>query len=123
MVGDNFDIESEEKLHNNCSIVYVLPTEYDRVSEVYEAKEDSVQDKVINQKPFCYCVINNNVVEEQQAIFERSDPGMIYHLKPLFTRAKVYDISVNKVFFDGSEAVNLMSHSVLKKMGKTDEDL
>lgn len=42
MVEDNFDVESKDELHNNYCIVSVLPTEYDRVSWVYEAKEDYV---------------------------------------------------------------------------------
>lgn len=33
--------------------------------------------------------MNNGVVEEQLAIFDRPDHGMIYHLKPLFIKALV----------------------------------
>lgn len=47
----------------------------------------------------------------------------MYHLKPLFTRAKVDGMVVNKVFVDDGVTINLMSHSLFKKMGKTDEDL
>lgn len=45
--------------------------------------------------------MNNDVVEEQHAIFERPYPMMMYHFKPLFVRAKVDNLAVNKVFFDG----------------------
>lgn len=48
---------------------------------------------------------------------------MMYHLKPLFIRAKVDNMAVNKVFVHGGSNVNLMSHSLFKKMGKIDVDL
>lgn len=71
MGKDNFDIESEDDLQINCSIVSVFPAEYDRVSEVSEAMKDCVHEEVMNQKHLCYYVMNKSVVEEQQAIFER----------------------------------------------------
>lgn len=101
----------------------MFPAEYDRVSEVYESEEAYVHDEVANQKPLCYYVMNNNFVEEKQAIFERPDPGMMYHLKPLFIREKVDDMAINKVFIDGGATVNMMPHSLSKKMVKTNEDL
>lgn len=48
---------------------------------------------------------------------------MMYHLNPLFIRAKVDEIAVNKVFFYGGAVFNLMTHTLFKKMGKGDEDL
>ena len=48
------------------------------------------------------------VVEEQHAMFEKPTSDMMYHLKPLFIRAKVDGFPVNKVFVDGGAAVNLM---------------
>lgn len=63
------------------------------------------------------------MVEEQKAMFERPSPGMMYHLKPLFIRAKVDEIIANKDFIDGGVAVNLMPYTLFKKMGKFDEDL
>lgn len=64
----------------------MLPTEYDRVSEVSEVEEDYVHNEVVNQKPLCYYVMNNNVVEEQHSIFERLHPEMMYRLKPCHLR-------------------------------------
>ncbi|XP_050897084.1 uncharacterized protein LOC127103889 [Lathyrus oleraceus] len=40
--------------------------------------------------------MNRGVVEEQKAMFERPSPGMIYHLKPLFIKAKVDGMAMNK---------------------------
>lgn len=56
-------------------------------------------------------------------MFERPNPRMMYHLKPLFIRAKVDGVEVNKVFVDGGAAVNLMPYTLFRKMGKVDEDL
>lgn len=53
--------------------------------------------------------MNKGVVEEQHAIFERHDPGMMYHLKPLSIREKVDGMVANKVFIDGGATINLMS--------------
>ena len=75
------------------------------------------------QKPLCYYVMNNGVVEEQQAMFEKPTYDMMYHLKPLFIRAKVDGFPMNKVFFDGGAAVNLMPQSFLKRIGKFNTDL
>lgn len=48
---------------------------------------------------------------------------MMYHLKPLFIREKVDGVAMNKMFVDGGAAVNLIPHTLFKKMGKCDTDL
>lgn len=121
MVNDNFDDKFEDDLQINCGIVSILLAKYDRVLEVYDTEGDDIQDEAPNQKPLCYYVMNNGVVEEQQAIFERPNPRMMYHLKPLFIRANVDGITVNKVFVDVG-TINLMQRSLFKKIGKTDKD-
>lgn len=123
MVEDNFDVESEDDLLIKCGIVSVLPAEYDRVSEVLETEEGCIQDEVANHKLLCYYVMNNGVIEEQQAIFEKPYVWMMYRLKPLFIRAKVDNMVVIKVFVDREAVVNLMSHSLFKKIGNSDTDL
>ncbi|MCI36892.1 hypothetical protein A2U01_0058116, partial [Trifolium medium] len=45
------------------------------------------------------------------------------HLMPLFIRAKVNNVGINKVLIDGRAAVNLMPHSLLRKIGKYDTHL
>ena len=47
----------------------------------------------------------------------------MYHLKPLFIRSKVDGMVVNKVFVYGGNTINLMPHSIFKKMRKNDMDL
>ena len=69
MVEDNFDTESEDDLQINYGIVYVMPAEYDIVSDVSKNEEDYIQDEAANQNPLCYYVMNNGVIEEKHAIF------------------------------------------------------
>ncbi|XP_050916744.1 uncharacterized protein LOC127131899 [Lathyrus oleraceus] len=45
------------------------------------------------------------------------------HLKPLYIRAKVGHVGVNKVLVDGGAAVNLMPQFMLKKIGMFDTDV
>ena len=123
MYDDTHDDTYGEDFVVNCGIVSILPAEYDMVSEVSEQEEDFVPNETTEDKPLCYYVMNNGVVEEQKSMFERPSPGMMYHLKPLFIKAKVDGISVNKVFVDGGAAVNLMPLTLFKNMGKTDDDL
>ena len=58
------------------------------------------------------------MVEEQKAVFEKPSPVMLYHLKPLFIRAMVDGMPVNKVFVEGGEAVNLLPHALFKENGE-----
>ena len=60
-----------------------------------------------------YHVMNNGVVEEQNAFFERLDLGMKNHLKPLFIRGKVENMVINKILVDRREVMNLMPQYML----------
>lgn len=93
------------------------------MSKVSETEEDFVSGEEGKDKPLCYYVMNSGVVEEEQTMFEKPTLGMMYHLKPLFIKAKVDGLAVNKVFVDGGAVVNLMPLTLLKKMGKGEEDL
>ena len=73
-----------------------LPNEYGFASEASVDKEEAVCGESAGKKPLCYYVMNNGVVEEQHAMFEKPTSYMMYHLKPLFIRAKGDGFSVNK---------------------------
>lgn len=122
LANDNFGGESHELLID-CGIVFVLPAEYDRLSEESEIDEDFVQDEVADEKPISYYVIGNGVFEEQNAIFEKPDHEMMYHLKPIFIRARVDGVMVNKVVVNGGAVLNLTPHSLLQKLINSDRDL
>lgn len=67
--------------------------------------------------------MNNGCVEEENVSFERTDKDMKNHFKPLFVKAKVDEVGVNKMLVDGGAIVNLMPHILLKKIGKFNTDL
>ncbi|WJX39866.1 hypothetical protein P8452_27373 [Trifolium repens] len=115
-------LDSEPDFDVIC-VVSILPSKYDVQSEVTELETDFDQLSMADPKPKCYYVLNNGCIEEQQATFERPDLGMKNHLKPLFIRAKVEGVGINKVLIDGGAAVNLMPLSMLPKIGKYDCDL
>jgi len=48
---------------------------------------------------------------------------MTHHLKPLIIQAKINGVRVNKVLVDGGATVNLLSQSILSKIGLVDSDL
>ena len=48
---------------------------------------------------------------------------MTHHLKPLIIQAKINGVRVNKVLVDGGATVNLLSQSILSKIGLIDSDL
>jgi len=56
-------------------------------------------------------------------VFEKPDFQMMHHLKPLFIKAKVIGVGVNKVLVDGGATVNFLPQSFLKKIGIADSDL
>ncbi|MCI31552.1 hypothetical protein A2U01_0052764, partial [Trifolium medium] len=116
-------LDSEPDFDVICNVVSILPREYDVWYEITDREEEFEEPPFADFKPVCYYVMDNGCVEEQQAIFEKPDEGMKNHLKPLFVRAKVNNVGVNKVLIDGGAAVNLMPHSLLNKIGKYDTDL
>jgi hypothetical protein len=47
----------------------------------------------------------------------------VNHLKPLFVRGHIDGIPIAKMLVDGGAAVNLMSYSLYRKLGKQDDEL
>jgi hypothetical protein len=94
-------LDSEPNFDVIC-VVSILPSEYDVQSEVTELDEDFDQLNLANPKPMCYYVMNNGCLEEQQTSSEKPYLGMKNHLKPLFIRAKVERVGVNKVLIYSS---------------------
>jgi hypothetical protein len=58
-----------------------------------------------------------------QAIFEKPDDEKRQYLKALFLKGFVDGKPVTRMLVDGGAAVNLMSYIMLRKIGKSDEDL
>jgi hypothetical protein len=62
-------------------------------------------------------------LEPKQAIFEKLEDGKRQHLKALFLKGYVNGKQVTRMLVDGGAAVNLMLYTMLRKIGKSDEDL
>jgi hypothetical protein len=62
-------------------------------------------------------------LEPRQAIFEKPDDEKRQHLKALFLKGYVNRKPVTKMLVDRGAAVNLMSYTMLRKIGKPKEDL
>ncbi|MCI64881.1 hypothetical protein A2U01_0086139, partial [Trifolium medium] len=62
-------LESEVDFDVICNVVSILPVEYDVWSEVTDGED-------VFDEPEMADVMNNECVEEQQAMFEKPDEGM-----------------------------------------------
>lgn len=60
---NNFFSRSEEDFEVLCNVVYVLPREYDRVTEVVEIK-DCEEEELAKHKAICYFMMNNRCIKE-----------------------------------------------------------
>lgn len=64
---------SEGNFEVLCSVVSVLPVEYDVVTKVTYTEEEYSAKDMDGHKPVCYYVMNDGCVEEKNAIFKRPD--------------------------------------------------
>ena len=63
MLTDNFDSDGESSLNINYNVVFLLPHEYDQVTEV-EDSEEADELEMENHKPVCSYVMNSGAVEK-----------------------------------------------------------
>lgn len=106
LVYDNIDSGSEDDFNVLCNVVFVLPREYDCVTELFESA-DCEEEEMPRHKLVCYFIMNNGFIEEQNVFFERPGEGIKNHLKPFFIRVKVKDTTVNKILVDGGDVISL----------------
>lgn len=69
---------------------------------------EGLVEKLVTHKPLCYYMMSDNSVNEDHTIFERPYMAMQQHLKPLYIRAKVNDIGMNKLLTDCGACVNVI---------------
>jgi hypothetical protein len=58
----------------------------------------------------------------KEAVFEKLEVS-IQHLKPLYVRGHIDEKPISRMLIDGGTAVNLMSYSIFKKLGREDDEL
>lgn len=121
ILTDNFDSGSDTSLDILVGVVFVMPREFDQITEV-EDTDNTIEIEIVAHKPICYYVMTNGYVEEKNAFFERPNEAMKSHLKPLFITGKIKDVPINKILVDCDAMVNLILHHMLRKIGKYDTD-
>lgn len=108
MLTDNFDCGLENDFYFISNVIYILPIEFDRTTEVTKEEDNGLAEELEKLKLLCYYVLNNKSMDDDKAIFKRNDLGMHQDLKPLFIWANIENVGVNKVLVDGGTKINLM---------------
>lgn len=62
-------------------------------------------------------------LEPMLVTFEKLEEQKHPHLKALFLKGHVDGKPITKMLVDGGATVNIMSYAILRKLGKSDEDL
>jgi hypothetical protein len=103
------DEEKDDKPQANINTVVFLPKEFIAPvdSDVFDEKLGMAQ----------------LTLEPRHDIFEKLEDEKRQHLKALFLNGFVNGKLVTKMLVDGGAAVNLMSYTMLRKNGKSNEDL
>ena len=79
--------DSGHSLDIVCNVVSIFPVEYDVTSEINDVEIDFTKE-MANHKPLCYYVMNDGCIENEYAIFKKTDYKMNHHLKPLLSKPK-----------------------------------
>jgi hypothetical protein len=58
----------------------------------------------------------------KEAMFEKPEESS-HHMKPLYVQGHIDGRLIFKMFVDGGAAINLMSYSIFKKLGRDDDEL
>jgi hypothetical protein len=58
----------------------------------------------------------------KEVMFEKPEESS-QHMKPLYIRGHIDRRSISRMLVDGGAAINLMSYSIFKKLGREDDEL
>jgi hypothetical protein len=61
-------------------------------------------------------------LDPMEAVFEKPE-GSSQHLKPLYVRGHIDGKPISRMLIDSGAAVNLISYSIFKKLGREDDEL
>jgi hypothetical protein len=101
--------EEDDKPRADVNMVVFLP------KEVMALVDSDVSDEELDMAQL--------TLEPKQAIFDKPEDGKRQHLKALFLKGYVNGKPVTRMLVDGGAAFNLMPDTMLRKIGKSDEDL
>ena len=92
------------------NMVFMLPSEFMAPNDNYEEQDLEEAMAQLNLEPI-------------PATFETTEDEKCKHLKALFLKGFVDGKPVMEMLVDGGAAVNIMSYAMLRKLGKSSEDL
>lgn len=94
----------------NCSVL-TLPA-------VFQARKEEDQPVEIIELPE-----GERSREVESMVFDKPEEKMSSHLKPLYIQAHLDGVKVNRVMIDNGAAVNILPYHMLRKLGKSSDDL
>jgi hypothetical protein len=103
------DDEEDDKPRADVNMVVFLPKEF-----------MALIDSDVSNEEFGMAQL---ILELKQAIFEKQEDGKRQHLKALFLKGYVNGKPITRMLVDGVAADNLMTYTMLRKIGKSYEDL
>ncbi|KAH7851303.1 hypothetical protein Vadar_009568 [Vaccinium darrowii] len=112
------DVEASGNTPEISSVTHVatIPVLKASTSEASESQIPSIV--VLKDEPTAY-----RPSPVASVLFEKPDPLMTQHLRPLYIQGHLDGIPVNRILVDNGSAANLMPRFMLVKLGKGDQDL
>ncbi|CAL1403351.1 unnamed protein product [Linum trigynum] len=94
-------------------------------SVVFEEKLDENNAMHVATRKGKEVVIVGSTVEEPSRVivFNEPDAKMLRHLRPLYIKAHIKNVSMSRVLVDNGVAVNVMPTRMLRKLGKSENEL
>jgi len=128
MIEDSFEFGFEDSVEAIYGVILILLMEY---IEDYQkmnilsdyAREDYFDDPSLSPKVVWVTQVSCFTPHQNVAVFDPPTEDMRLHMKPLHLTAMVQDQIINKVLIDGEVAFNILSRSMLRRFGRTVEDL
>ena len=93
-------------------MVFVLPIEFMAQVDSDEEPETGVEEAMAQL-----------ALEPVPATFEKPEDNKHQHLKALFMKGFVDGKPITKMLVDGGASVNIIPYAILRKLGKSTEDL
>ncbi|RZC08647.1 hypothetical protein D0Y65_015380 [Glycine soja] len=128
MINDSFEYGFKDSLEVICGVILILPTEH---VEDYQnrnllsdyAREDYFDDPSLSLKAVWVTEVSCFTPHRNVAVFDPPTDDMRCHMKPLHLTNMLEDQIINKILVDVGVAFNILPRSMLRRLGRTVEDL
>ncbi|KAH7855523.1 hypothetical protein Vadar_025825 [Vaccinium darrowii] len=115
MVGD-VEVSGDTQEISSIAHVATIPVLKASTPEASESQIPAIV--VLKDEPTAY-----RPSPVASVLFEKPDPLMTQHLRPLYIQGHLDGIPINRILVDNGSAANLMPRFMLVKLGKGDQDL